>query len=175
MNKTIVLVIAHQDYQPQEYTITKNELLQAGIQVITASNQAGTATATNHTFATVDCILEQIDADHIEGLFLIGGKGALESLDTPTMHALLQKVRALQIAYGAICISPRILAKAGVLQGINATGWDKDNQLTDIFQAHGVNYNHTDVVIDGLVVTATGPLVAQQFGQAIIQVITQIP
>ncbi|MGC2310309.1 MAG: DJ-1/PfpI family protein [Candidatus Babeliaceae bacterium] len=172
---TVALVIAHKDYQPKEYSATKNELIKAGITVITASNKPGTATAADHSQTPVDITPDHIDLKTINGIFLIGGAGALENLDTPQMHHILQKARALKIAYGAICVSPRILAKAGVLQGINATGWDKDNQLTDIFQTYGVNYAHSAVVIDGLAVTATGPDAAHEFGKAIVQVVTQIP
>ena len=70
--------------------------------------------------------------------------------------------------YGAICISPRILANAGLLRGKRATGWNGDGELQEIFSSQNVTYEQSAVVTDGRVITADGPMSAGEFGQAIV-------
>src|SRR4029077_5623780 len=104
--------------------------------------------------------------------FLIGGPGALEHLANKTVLKLMKEATKLHIPRGAICISPRILAEDGLLQGVRATGWNEDHKLPDIFTKHGVQAElDRPVVTDGRVVTANGPRAARQFGEAIVKVI----
>jgi len=167
----VILLVAHEGYQPIEYGITKEILKEAGMQVLTASDKPGTATSRNSSTTHVDLTCEEIDPEKIDGLFLIGGPGALEHLDTPLVYSLVQEMMSLGKPYGAICIASRILAKAGVLGGKKATGWDGDKELTSIFQEHAVTYKHEPVTIDGTVVTATDPAAAERFGKALVKVL----
>ncbi len=169
--KKVVLLIAHEGYQQVEYGIPREILASENIDVITASDQSGTATAKDSSTTVVDLTIEQLNAMQIDGLFIIGGPGALDCLDTPAVHSLLQQLMALKKPYGAICISTRILAHAEVLAGKKATGWDEDDELTKIFASHDVIYEKHPVVIDGNVITATGPDAAQAFAQAILKVV----
>ncbi|TET06128.1 hypothetical protein E3J79_02900 [Candidatus Dependentiae bacterium] len=171
--KTAVLVIAHRDYQPTEYNDTKQLIEQARITVITASNKAGTAIGTDGSRTTVDKTVAELNPDMYDGIFFIGGPGALGHLDNNTSYSILKKTAAKGKPFGAICISPRILAKAGVLTGKKATGWDGDNKLAKIFHRHGVQYIRKNVgtVIDGNIITATCPLAAQGFAKGIINLL----
>ncbi len=69
---------------------------------------------------------------------------------------------------GAICVSTRILAHAQALKNKRATGWNGDNALGGIYKEYDVQYVPKDVVVDGLIITATGPNVAREFGEQII-------
>lgn len=169
--KKIVLVIAHEGYQPIEYGVTREILASEGLMVITASDQPGAAIAKDQSSSTVDAIIEQINPTDIDGLFLIGGSGALTYLDTPAIHSSLQQMMALNKPYGAICIATRILAKANVLGGKKATGWNGDHKLEEIYKTHAVTYVDEPVVTDGNVITAQGPDASQSFAQAILKVL----
>jgi len=168
MAKQVLLVIAYQEYQPIEYGIPKKSLEDAGIMVVTASDKLGTALATDDHKVLVDVELSSTQADRYDGIFFIGGSGALEHLDNQTSYKLIQDAYKLNKLFGAICISPRILAHAGVLRNRKATGWDEDNQLTAIFNKYQVTYVKEPVVVDGNIITAVGPKAAFEFGQAII-------
>ena len=67
----------------------------------------------------------------------------------------------------------KILAHAGVLDGRRVTGWDDDHKLAGILKDAGAEYVHVDVVVDRNIITATGPTVAKEFGQAIIETLQQ--
>lgn len=168
--KKILLVIASQDFQPVEYGDTKTVLVQAGFEVLTASDKPGKASAGDGSKAQVDVVLEKVDPKNYDGIFFIGGAGALKHLDNQESNRILNEAMILQKPYGAICIAPRILAKAHVLVGKKATGWDGDNELSHIFAQNNVEYVREAVVTDGNIVTASGPAAAKDFGQAIREI-----
>lgn len=179
MNKTIVLIIASRGYQAAEYGITKETLEGSGVTVITASDSRGVAVAqtcttcpvhpiTGYETVMVEMLASDIDPTQYEGIVLIGGPGALEHLDNVTIYELICKATWADKLVGAICISPRILAKAGVLKNKRATGWNADGELDAVFNEHDVFYVQNDVVIDGSIITAVGPQVAKEFADGII-------
>lgn len=177
MLKPVLLVVASKGYQPVEFENTKKALISAGILVAVASTRKGIATAKpieGYPESTlVDYAISEIKPEMIAGIFLIGGQGALESLDTDETHRLLRLVAQESIPYGALCISPRIVARAGLLKDKRATGWNGDGKLAEIFDEHGVEYDDQSVVVDGNVITADGPSAAHLFGEAIVRVISQ--
>lgn len=172
--KKVVLVIASEGFQPIEYGITKDILEEAGVVVITASDRPGGAVATDNSTAVVDITINDLDVSDYDGFFLIGGNGAMDKLDNAVVYALLKHAEKRPMPYGAICIATRILAKAHTITGKQATGWNGDNALLAIFNAHDVAFIDKDVVIYGLLVTATGPMAAEGFGKAIIRVLTKV-
>jgi len=168
--KKVLLIIASVGYQSVEYSAPKSVLEEAGFEVVTGSDHSGMAQAAYDGIKTkVDIVLDNIDIENFAGLFFMGGPGALENLDNEKSYGLLQNWVATGKPFGAICISPRILAKAGVLRGRKATGWDGDKNLAEIFAQNGVEYVKDDVVTDGDVVTASGPAVAKEFGEEILK------
>lgn len=170
--KKILLVVAFEGYQPFEYSEPKRILEDFGYQVFTVSGEFGIARSANDEFSTkVDIKIDDVDVKEYDGLFFIGGPGALKHLDNQISYALLKRWQVTGKPYGAICISPRILTKAGVLQNKKATGWDGDNKLSSIFSTNKVEYVKEPVVVDGNIVTANGPEAAEEFGRAILQVL----
>jgi len=169
----ILLIIAHEGYQPIEYGAPKEMLKDAGFEVVTASNQMGTAVAKGGSTTSVDVILNRIAPTEYGGIFFIGGPGAMDHLDNDISYAIAQDAARQNIALGAICISPRILAKAGVLSGRHATGWDGDGELAKIFETYDIILDQKPVVVDGNIITATGPTSAIEFGQAILDLLEE--
>ncbi len=188
--KAILLIIASEGYHPAEYGFTRQALENAGFMVEVASDKMGIASgkpSADHTakckeaactkayedypqFARVKVtkLVKDINPDDYAGVYLIGGPGAVEFLDNPTTYLILQSLTAKAKAMGAICISPRILAKAGLLEGKRVTGWDGDNKLAGILGQAKAHYVKQPVVVDGNLITGNGPEAAQQFGQAIV-------
>jgi protease I len=167
---TVVLIIASKGFQPIEYQNTKKALENAGITVHTASTKLGEAIAADGTKAPVDLTIKHVIQADYDGIVFIGGPGVLDDLDNETSYELIRNTVKNSILLAAICIAPRILAKAGVLTGKKATGWDDDNELADIFKTYGVTYLNEDVVVDNLLVTATGPAAATEFGKTVAKI-----
>jgi protease I len=190
LEKIVLLIVAYQGYQPIEYGYTRQELEKAGIKVIISSTIAGNASAQpseahakqcndsvcgkavkeypEYATASIDLVLKNVNPARYDGIFIIGGPGALEFLDNQATYTLMQEFAKKDKPFGAICISPRILAKAGLLSGKKATGWNGDHKLEDIFKEHHVQYIKQPVIVDGNLITADGPSSAHEFGRAIV-------
>jgi protease I len=171
--KKILLIIAHEGYQPIEYGATKDTLEAAGFKVFTASNELTPAKASPHenpkySTSKIDVIINEINVTDYDGMFLIGGPGALDHLDNKIIYKLFKDFSKTNKPFGAICISPRILANAGLLSGHKATCWNGDNQVEKLFKENDVDFLDQDVVIDHKIVTANGPNAAENFAKAII-------
>lgn len=173
VTKKALFVIAHTDYQPIEYTVPKNLLEQAGFTVETASNLPGIAHATDQTTAAVDFPIQDVVITDYDGLFFVGGSGALTHLDNEISYALITKALQAKKVIGAICIATRILAHSGILKDKQATGWNGDNELGAIYQEHRIHYIPKDVVVDGRIVTATGPNAAREYAEMIITLLQE--
>lgn len=168
----ILLVIASNGYQQIEYSVPKKMLLDAGFNVITASDKSGVATAHNGSTTHVDITLDKVIVNDYAGIFFIGGPGAGEYLDNNTSYKIIQDAFYQHKPIGAICIAPRILANAGILDGKYATGWNEDGLLENIFTENNASYLPTEsVVVDSHIITATGPSAAQEFGKRIIELL----
>ena len=168
----VLLVVASQGYQPIEYAIPKKLMEAAGFKVVTASNKPGIAKASDGSQTNVDITLDQVDAKDYDGIFFIGGPGAMKNLDNEISYKVIRHISKLGKPFGAICVSPRILAKAGVLQNKKAIGWEsKDDPIRPVFEKYDAIYEKKDVVVDGNIVTATCPAAASEFGRAIIQLV----
>lgn len=171
MKQKIALIIASRGYQQIEYGVPKKMLEAAGYAVTTASDTLGTAVAKDQSTTQVDILIKDIDVTKFAALIFIGGPGAMELLDNTISYQLCQAAVAAHVLIGAICITPRILAKAGVLEGRVATGWNEDGKLATIFLESGTTYAPEDVVVEDLFVTATGPKVADQFAEQLITIL----
>ena len=168
----IILIIASDGFQPVEYNVPKQILEANGYNVLTASDKTPIANSSSLSIkAQVDMTVDKIDFDKTAGIFLIGGPGALEHLDNPTVYKVVQEANELGKLVGAICISPRILAHAGILTGKKATGWDADNKLDYEFKQYEVKRINLPVVVDGKIITASGPAAAKEFGEEIVKLL----
>lgn len=173
----ILLVLAKNGYHPLEYGVTRDILEDSGFKVEIASNAKGSA----HVFkghdspvhpeyskVKVDKVVKDINPNDYNGIFLIGGPGALKNLDNLDTYNLFNRFAKLNRPFGAICISPVILAKAGLLTDKKATSWSSNIKSKEIFDEYGVMNLNKDVVVDGNIVTANGPLAAENFAKEII-------
>ncbi|MDD1666685.1 MAG: DJ-1/PfpI family protein, partial [Methanomicrobiales archaeon] len=67
----------------------------------------------------------------------------------------------------AICLSPVVLARAGVLSGKKATVFRTADSVAEMRKG-GADLRGEPVVVDGRFVTANGPAVARRFGEAVV-------
>lgn len=170
--KKVLLLVAQKGFQSKEYFDTKYELEKSGIEVMTVASLREVAVSHMGDEVTPDLALSEVKLSDYNGVFAIGGPGALEYLDNEETVRIYKEAQMMgDYPYGAICISPRILAKAGVLTGKRATGWDGDGKLQDIFDSYGIIRVKESVVADGVIVTAAGPAAAHDFGKEIGEIV----
>lgn len=170
--KKVLLVVAHEGFRDTEYLWPKEELEKAGIAVEVASDKVGTATAADNRLAIeVSKAIGAVSAEDYDGVFLIGGPGALAYLDNVVTYKLMKEAAKKCRVWGAICISPRILARAGLVNNKKVTGWNNDGELEGILVNAGAKYVPENVVVDGKLITADGPKSARQFGKKIAELL----
>lgn len=170
-NKKIAIVIAFRDFRDIEYFIPKNILRRAGAKIVTISAQKGTAIGADGGEVEVDLDVSGFQVGNFDALVFIGGSGMAKRLDDKSFHKMAQETVKANKVLAAICISPALLAKAGVLEGKRATVWfaPLNKELIKILKENGADYEDKPVVIDGLIITGNGPGAAKQFGEAIVE------
>ena len=85
------------------------------------------------------------------------------------LKGLSDAFRAEKIV-SAICISPVVLARAGILKGKKATVFPDSEGIRELKKA-GAIYIQKSVVVDGKVVTGDGPDAASRSAQEIIKLL----
>jgi protease I len=168
MPKTVAMFIAFQGFRDEEYTEPRKVLEAAGIKVVTVSTAKGLARGKFSATAEVDKTLDEVNPADYDALTLVGGHGALGHLDTPKVHELFRDAAGLGKLIGAICISPVVLAHAGMLKGKKATVFP--DGAAELKKA-GADYTAEDVVVDGKLVTADGPVPAGKYARALVELL----
>jgi len=168
--KKVAIIMAFKDFRDAEYFVPKEILEKAGATVIPVSTKKGTALGADGGDVEVDLAIEELKPADFDGVVFIGGPGALKELDNEKSYSLARETVSQNKVLGSICISPVILAKAGVLQNKKATVWSSplDRSSIRILKENGVAYVPEEVVIDGKIITANGPDASEEFGMKLV-------
>ena len=168
--KSIVMIIAFRNFRDAEYFVPKEILEEAGAEVKTVSNQKGIAIGADGGEVEVDLLISELNPAEFDGVVFIGGPGAIQYLDNENSYKVAQETVSQNKILASICVSPVILAKAGVLSGKRATVWSSplDKSPVRILEKNEAIYQEKSVVVDGKIVTANGPAAAEEFAKAII-------
>jgi 4-methyl-5(b-hydroxyethyl)-thiazole monophosphate biosynthesis len=118
-----VLVLLAEGFEEIEAITVVDVLRRAGLEVTVAS--LGSAVLVNgaHAIAVAaDTTFDAVDGERFGALVLPGGMPGTKHLaDDPRVIALVQRFAAAGRPLAAICAAPMVLARAGVLEGRQAT------------------------------------------------------
>lgn len=169
--RQICIVIAPERFRDEEYAEPRRILESAGYTVTVASTRAGTATGMLGASVDVTTTVAEVRADAVDALVIAGGAGSPHHLwESEPLRALTKAVYAAGKPVAAICLSPAVLARAGVLAGKRATTYPTDRAIAELKRG-AANYIREAVVQDGTIVTADGPEAATGFGNAILELL----
>ncbi|NLH39430.1 MAG: DJ-1/PfpI family protein [Elusimicrobia bacterium] len=164
----VAFFIAFNGFRDEEYLEPKRILEKNGITVDTVSTSKGKATGKIKITADVTMTVDEINTDGYDFIGLVGGPGALKELDNKKIYEIFSKFYDSGKPVGAICISPVILAHAGMLKGRKATVWvDGIDELVK----NGAFYTGNMVELDSNIITANGPLAAKEYAKAILKIL----
>lgn len=172
--KKIVMVVAPENFRDEEYSVPRGYFESKGIEITVASTRTGTCTGAGGARADATLSLSQVKAADFDAVVFVGGPG------TPAVRSSGESVRiAKEFAsagkvVAAICWAGTILAKAGVLQGKNATVWEGSDaemgmSTSQYLESKGAHYTGEGVTVDGKLITADGPRSAQKFAEEIVK------
>lgn len=174
-DKKIVMIVAFRNFRDIEYFLSKEILEKAGGEVKTASNKKGIAVGADGGEVNIDLLVSEINPIDFDAIVFIGGPGCLENLDNEDSYKLARETISQNKVLAAICISPIILARAGVLKRKKATIWHSstNKQPIEILEKNGAIFEEKSVVVDGKIITGNGPESVKEFGKAIIGALTE--
>ncbi|HVP25230.1 MAG TPA: DJ-1/PfpI family protein [Methanomicrobiales archaeon] len=164
----LLLVIAPERFRDEELFEPLSVFRKAGIACDIASVKAGTCTGMlgGHCDATIE--LARAVPEGYDGIVVIGGAGSPEFLwGNSRLRALVSDFAKAGKLVAAICLSPVVLARAGVLAGRRATVFRSPDSVAGMREG-GANLVNDPVVVDGNFITANGPGAARKFGEEIV-------
>jgi len=167
----VVFVIAPERFRDEELLVPKRILEQHGATVTVASTRGGIATGMGGAEVGVDCTVHQAAPRSCDALAVAGGAGAPAHLwDSEPLRALARAVYAANRPVGAICLSSPVLARANLLAGKRATTFPSDRAIAELKRG-GATFVEEAVVLDGTIVTASGPEAAAAFGETLARLL----
>ena len=160
------MVISPIDFRDVEYFTPKKIFEEAGIEVKTASIQSGVARGADGGEAKVDLTISDADPTQFDAVAFIGGPGMAMIVGDESLQVLAKKFFQADKLTTAICVAPAILARAGVLRGLEATSFP---DVRPDLEAGGATYIDQSVIESGKIITANGPAAASDYADAILR------
>ena len=169
----ILIVVAPERFRDEELIVPVAAFKKAGIACDIASTRRGPCSGMLGAKTTATLTLGEVDPNLYGVIVIIGGGGSQVHLwNDPVLRKLVQSFHASQKIVAAICLSPVVLAHAGILKGIKATFFESPDSLREMKSGGAVPVNKA-VVVDGRIITANGPAAAEEFAGAILSTIKQ--
>ncbi|MDI6807127.1 MAG: DJ-1/PfpI family protein [Candidatus Aenigmarchaeota archaeon] len=169
--KSVLMVIAHSGFRDEEFQEPYNILTKAGARVTIASSSLEEATGMLGKRVKPDILLSKANIDEYNAIVFVGGVGSSEYFNNSVALNLVKSAYGKGKVIAAICIAPSTLANAGILEGKRVTSYlsEKSN-----LEASGAVYTGRNVEVDGNIITAKGPEVAREFGNKIVEILSQV-
>ena len=164
-----VLVPLAQGCEELEAVTVIDLLRRAGITVDSAGLDGQPVRASRGTVLIPDITLDEALTRDYDMIVLPGGlPGADHLKDDARIIDLVTRMASQDKYTAAICAAPRVLAKAGLLQGRRATSFPG---ALDVAAIPGIDYSDQPVVRDGTVITSRGPGTAMDFALELIEIL----
>ncbi|HNR30821.1 MAG TPA: DJ-1/PfpI family protein [Candidatus Hydrogenedentes bacterium] len=165
-----VLVPLAQGCEELEAVTIIDLLRRANIQVVAAGLDDVPVKGSHGVVLTPDTTLDDALEQDFDMVVLPGGLPGSDNLGAdPRIPAVLAKMVESGKFAGAICAAPRVLAKAGLLDGKKATAYPG---FIDGGAFPKVKHTGGAVERDGKIITGRGPGTAMDFALAIIEALT---
>ena len=164
----MVCILLGTGFEEAEALVPADLLRRAKIDVCLAGVDGMSVTGAHGITVAADCSLEQVKVDDLELLFLPGGLGGVDAIQSSSAAmALVEQAHKSGVKLAAICAAPTILSKLGLLEGKQAVCYPSMlDQLTGASTGHGM-----PVVVDGTIITGEAAGSAFSFGLKLIEVL----
>lgn len=173
--KRILIVIAPAQYRDEELVEPKKIFLQEGAKIAIASTSLGKARGMLGGVVVPDLTFDGVDPKNYDACVLVGGMGSPTHLWLDSeLHDIIRSMDRDKKILGAICLSSAVLAKAGILEGKQATVWASSESLAAL-KSGGAHYVKEQLVKDGRIITADGPEASVPFANALVDAISAVP
>ncbi|NPA62351.1 MAG: DJ-1/PfpI/YhbO family deglycase/protease [Methanococci archaeon] len=170
-NKKVLMVIAPKDFRDEELFEPMAVFEANGLKVDVVSTKKGTCIGMLGNKITVNKTINEVNPNEYVAIVIAGGIGSKEYLWNNTeLLSLVKKFYEDHKVVAAICLSPVVLARAGILKGKKATVFPTPEAIEEL-KKYGAIYENKGVVVDGNIITAQSPEYARVFGLEVLKVI----
>lgn len=168
---TIACIISPEKFRDEELFIPKAALEKAGYQIVIASTRIGTASGMLGGFAIATRQISDLKSADLAALIVVGGSGSPHHLwGNSDLHLLANDMASAGKPVAAICVSPAVFARAGILNGKKATVFKDRSSIAEL-EKSGAIYEPKACVVDGNIITADGPEAAAEFVEEILRLL----
>ncbi|QYZ78546.1 hypothetical protein E2N92_03420 [Methanofollis formosanus] len=169
----LVLAIAPDKFRDEEFEVPQKVFSEAGVEMVVASTRAGTCQGMVGAMAEATAAFADLNPAEYDGIVVVGGIGSQDHLWTDAdLKGFVQECAKAGKVVAAICLSPVVLARAGVLNGKRATVFKSPASVQEM-ERGGATLVEEGVVTDGMIVTANGPAVAGVFAEAVLSALSR--
>jgi protease I len=165
--KRVVFVIAQNNFRDEELLIPRMLLAKNGVECVIASKRACSSKGMLGEIVDASFSLDEID-DSFDALIFIGGSGAAQYFNDEKALSLARLYFGEGKIVAAICIAPSILANSGILKGRKASCFASEKEN---LKSKGAIVSSKAFIVDGKIVTASGPASAKAFGEEILKLL----
>ena len=163
------MIIAPKGFRDEEFREPKAVLEEKGVKVTVASTATGAAKGMFGMQVIPDTTVDKVNPAEFDAVVVVGGSGSQTYLwNNLQVHKIVQSLHQQGGLVTAICISPVVLAKAGILEGKKATVFRTATTLNELKKV-GALISDAPVMVDGKIITGKGPEAAREFGQKIAE------
>jgi len=165
-----VLIPLAQGCEELEAVTIMDLMVRAGITVISASLDDKPVIASRGTVLIASTTIDKVKANDLDMIVLPGGLLGADNLNSdPYIQNLIMQLSDKDKPIAAICAAPKVLAKAGLLNGKKATAFPGVLEELDLKKIH---IDHSQAVIkDGNIITSRGPGTAMDFALDLIAIL----
>lgn len=160
-----VLIVPDADFRDEELFETRRILAEAGVETVIASTKIGPLRGVLGGIVASEVTLDRVQVEDFDAVIFVDGPGAVAYFNNPAALGIAREAAAGRKIIAAIDVAPTILANAGVLNGVRATGFLTQREL---MRKGGANYTGVPVERDGYIITASAPAAVVPFARAIV-------
>ncbi len=165
----VLVVIPPENFRDEELAEPVAAFQNAGISFDISSTRRGVCKGMLGARASAAFSFEDVDPGEYDGIVIIGGSGSPVYLwNDEMLKKIVQFFYKNRKLVAAICLSPVVLANAGILKDKTATCYTTQASKRDMLMG-GARLSEKPVEVDGSVITANGPAAAKEFAAAIVR------
>ncbi|WP_440952505.1 DJ-1/PfpI family protein [Methanococcoides sp. FTZ1] len=167
--KKILMVVAQENFRDEEFFEPKEVFEKSGAKVTVASNTTKKAKGILGGEVKPDISIPDVNIDDYDAISITGGGGARQYLwENKELLDIVRKANEKGKVVAAICISPVVLANAGILEGKKSTVFKTDENVR-ILKEKGARHQDKGVISDGNIVTGRDPKSAKEYGKSVLE------
>ena len=166
--KRVLMVVAPEGYKEEELSVPSDIFKDSGAEVVVASTRTGIARGMSGGEVAVNLSVGDVNISDYDAIVIVGGVGSMKYLwDDSDLRDMVRAAYDSHKTVAAICLSPVVLARAGILRDKECTAFvtAKEELIKN-----GGRYQDAGVVVSGNIVTAKGPEYAREFAMAVSDV-----